>query len=370
MAKELAHSQIYTPMKKKEGSRVAIIGACGYGGLQTVRLIRDHPNFRVTYLAGNKTAGNKWNDLFPYLYLDKDIEIKKTNIQEIKEVSDYVIMSLPNGLASQLVPDLIASNLRIIDLSADYRFRSLDDWKNIYIKESQRYIRSDFDLCKEAIYGLPEWNKDKIKDSRLVGAPGCFPTASLLSLLPFVNQGLIDTEGLIVDAKSGTSGGGRTPKETLLLAEASEGISPYGVIGHRHTPEIECQLSEYSGIPINIQFTPHLLPMVRGILVTIYARLRDPGLTAEDCTTVLEAIYKDQPFVDILPVGTYPSTKWTRYTNKALISVEVDKRTGRIVIMCAIDNLFKGQAAQAIQCLNCMANISEEIGLPVVTCYP
>ena len=367
---ESAHSQIHTPMEKADKSRVAIIGACGYGGLQTVRLIRDHPFFRVTYLGGNKTVGQKWNDLFPYLSLKEDMEIQKTNIQEIKQQADFVILSLPNGLASQLVPQLLEQNLRVIDLSADYRFSSLDQWKSIYINESQKYPRNDSDLCKEAVYGLPEWNKEKISDSRLVGSPGCFPTASLLSLLPFVNQGLIDTQGLIIDAKSGTSGGGRTAKQNLLLAESSEGITPYGVIGHRHTPEIETQLYESSGLPINIQFTPHLLPMVRGILVTIYARLRDPGLTAEDCTTVLEAIYRDRVFVDVLPVGTYPSTKWARYTNKAILSVQVDQRTGRIVIMGAIDNLFKGQAAQAIQCLNCMASLPEEAGLPLITLYP
>ncbi len=370
MAIDSSHSQIDSPMKNANKLRVAIIGACGYGGMQTVRLIRDHPSFRVTYLGGNKTVGQKWNDLFPYLCLKDDIEIKQTDIQEIREKADFVLLSLPNGLASQLVPQLLEHNLRVVDLSADYRFRSLEQWKSIYIKESHEYTRTDYDLCKESVYGLPEWHKQQISESRLVGAPGCFPTVTLLALLPFVNQGLIDTDGLIIDAKSGTSGGGRTPNQKLLLAESSEGITPYGVLGHRHTPEIETQLYQSSGLPINIQFTPHLLPMVRGILVTIYARLRDPGLTAEDCTTVLEAIYRDRIFVDVLPVGTYPSTKWARYTNKAILSVQVDKRTGRIVIMGVIDNLYKGQAAQAIQCLNCMASLPEDNGLPLVTSYP
>ena len=350
--------------------RVAVIGASGYGGFQAVRLLNKHPNFTVSSLCGKSTAGLKWNDLHPYFPLEGDKVIEKPDVTKISEDTDFVILSLPNTYASKLVPDLLRHNLRIIDLSADYRYRSLDEWKQVYVHDSNTVDRNDYDLCSNAIYGLPEWNKSRIKSANLIAAPGCFPTASLLALLPFLKQGLIDTEGLIIDAKSGTSGGGKNPKEHLMLSESSEGISPYSVIGHRHTSEIEQQATEVAGHKIQLQFIPHLVPMVRGILVTAYARLRDPGLTAEDCSTVLKAIYKHSPCINVLPVGKYPSTKWSRYTNMAHLSVQVDARTGRIVIMNAIDNLFKGQAAQAIQCLNIMSGISEEVGLPLVTHMP
>lgn len=243
-------------------------------------------------------------------------------------------------------------------------------WKQVYVKESTKYIRNDDSLCREATYGIPEWNEGDIRKSKLVACPGCFPTASLLPLMPFLKQGLVENEGLIIDAKSGTSGGGREPKEHLLLSECSESIAPYSVLGHRHTSEIEQQATLVSGTPIQLQFTPHLVPMVRGLLSTVYARLRDPGLTAEDCKTVLEAFYRSHSTVEILPVGIYPSTKWARYTNKALLSLQVDKRNGRLILVSVIDNLIKGQAGQAIQNLNIMAGFSHELGLPLTTFYP
>ncbi len=353
-----------------DGHRVAVVGASGYGGLQTLRLLRDHPFFKITFLGGERTAGKRWSELCPYLTLDQDPVIQDPDPLKISEVADYVILSLPNGIACQLVPQLLENNVRIIDLSADYRYRSLDQWKQVYVHESNANVRIDHDLCKEAIYGIPEWNRNSIAKARIVSAPGCFPTASLLPLLPFLKQGLIENEGLIIDAKTGTSGGGRDPKQSLLLAEASESITPYGVVGHRHTSEIEQEASLISGKSIQLQFTPHLVPMVRGLLVTVYGRLRDPGLTAEDCNTVLEATYRDDPCIEVLPVGTYPATKWVRHTNKALLSVQVDKRNGCLILMSAIDNLMKGQASQAIQCLNLMSNNKPELGLPLVSYYP
>ena len=279
-------------------------------------------------------------------------------------------MSLPNGLSAELTPKLLDSNIKVVDLSADFRYRSLSKWKEIYSIESSKPERKDKELCATAIYGLPEWNGSKIAKATLVASPGCFPTASLLLLIPFLKQGLIEKDGIIIDAKSGTSGGGREAREHLLLSEASETFSPYAVIGHRHTSEIEQELSLVSGTDINLQFTPHLVPMVRGILCTVYARLRDPCLTAEDCKIVLEAIYRKHNNIEVLPVGTYPNTKWVRYTNKAQLSVQVDKRTGRVVLMSAIDNLLKGQAGQAIQSLNLMSGLDVDMGLPLNNFYP
>jgi len=255
-------------------------------------------------------------------------------------------------------------------LSADYRYRSLAEWKQVYAQEAQEVVRNDDHLCQSAIYGLPEWDAQRIREARLVAAPGCFPTASLLALLPFLNQGLIDTTGIVIDAKTGTSGGGRAAKENLLLAEASEAVAPYGVVGHRHTSEIEQAASQAAGQSIQLQFTPHLMPMVRGLLATVYCRLRDPGLRPEDCRTLLAEAYRNAPCVDVLPVGTYPSTKWVRQTNRALLSVQVDIRTGQLVVMAAIDNLVKGQAGQGVQCLNLMAGLDATTGLPLMPFYP
>ncbi len=351
-------------------NRVAIIGASGYGGIQSVSLLKDHPYFKLTFLGGNSSVGKRWNNLFPFLRLNSDPIIENAETEIISKKADYVILSLPNGLASQLVPSLLERGLRVIDLSADYRYRSLDKWCEVYVNEASKWNRKDHDLCQEAVYGLTEWHTSNISKARIVSCPGCFPTASLLPLLPFLKQGLIEYEGIIIDAKTGTSGGGRTPKESMLLSESSESISPYGVVGHRHTSEIEQLASEISGQNIQVQFTPHLVPMVRGLLSTVYGRLRDPGLTAEDSRTVLETVYRNQPHIDILPVGVYPATKWVRQTNKAMLSVQVDQRTGRIVLMSAIDNLIKGQAGQGIQNLNLMAGLEQYTGLLSSTFYP
>tara|TARA_Y100001968_G_scaffold332452_1_gene390676 strand:+ start:19792 stop:20856 length:1065 start_codon:yes stop_codon:yes gene_type:complete len=350
-------------------NKIAIIGATGFGGLQLIRLLKEHPNFEISFLGGERSAGSKWNDLCPFLPLNEDPIIQSPKPELISKVADFAVLSLPNGVASNLAPKLLEQNIRVLDLSADYRFRSLDQWREIYQPNSSK-PRNDYRLCQEAIYGLPELNFEDISIAKLVSCPGCFPTASLLALIPFLRQGLIDLDGLIIDAKSGTSGGGRVPKEHLLFAECSDSISPYGVIGHRHTPEIEQISSQIAGHSIQLQFTPHLVPMVRGILSTVYARLRDPGLTAEDCKTLVNSFYRNHPFVEVLPVGTYPSTKWVKQTNKAMLSLQVDKRSGRLVLMCVIDNLLKGQAGQAVQNLNIMAGISQEIGLPIYPYYP
>ncbi len=350
--------------------RVAVIGASGYGGLQTLRLLQEHPHFEVTYLGGERSAGKRWSELVPFLPLPGDPPVQAPEPQAIAATADLAVLSLPSGLASALVPALLDRGVRVVDLSADYRYRSLSQWKEVYATEAKRFPRSDEALCEEAVYGLVEWEEARMARARLVAAPGCFPTASLLPLLPFLKQGLIDPGGIIIDAKTGTSGGGRAAKEHLLLAEAAESVAPYAVVGHRHTSEIEQAASRVAGQSIQLQFTPHLMPMVRGLLATVYGRLRDPGLTAEDCTTLLEAAYRHSPCVAVLPVGTYPSTKWVRQTNRALLSVQVDPRTSQLILMCAVDNLIKGQAGQGVQCLNLMAGLPPCSGLPLLPFYP
>jgi N-acetyl-gamma-glutamyl-phosphate reductase len=350
--------------------RVAVIGASGYGGLQTLRLLRDHPQLSVTFLGGDRSGGKRWSELVPFLPLPGDPVVRACDPDAIAAAADFAVLSLPNGLASQLVPPLLERGVRVVDLSADYRYRSLSQWKEVYSGEARNHPRQDADLCEEAVYGLVEWDAQRIPQARLIAAPGCFPTASLLALMPFLSQGLIELNGIVIDAKTGTSGGGRAAKENLLLAEAGEAVAPYGVIGHRHTSEIEQQCAQACGHPLLVQFTPHLIPMVRGLLATVYARLRDPGLTADDCSTLVRAAYRQSPGVEVLPVGTYPATKWVRGTNRCLLSVQVDQRTGQLIVMSAIDNLIKGQAGQGVQCLNLMAGLPQDMGLPLLPFYP
>jgi N-acetyl-gamma-glutamyl-phosphate reductase len=352
------------------GRRVAVIGASGYGGMQTLRLLQGHPHFTVSFLGGERSTGRRWSELVPFLPLQDDLVVRSPDPEAIAAGADLAVLSLPNGLAARLVPQLLERGVKVVDLSADYRYRSLSRWEEVYAGEARKFQRQDDDLCKEAVYGLVEVAQESIRKARLVAAPGCFPTASLLALLPFLEQGLIETGGIVIDAKTGTSGGGRAAKENLLLAEAAEAVAPYGVVGHRHTSEIEQMAGQAAGEPIQLQFTPHLMPMVRGLLATVYGRLRDPGLTADDCTTLLKASYRHSPAVEVLPVGVYPSTKWVRNTNRCLLSVQVDPRTGQLIVMSAVDNLVKGQAGQGVQCLNLLAGLEAGTGLPLLPFYP
>jgi N-acetyl-gamma-glutamyl-phosphate reductase len=355
----------------KPGHRVAVVGATGYGGLQTVRLLQGHSHLGVTFLGGERSSGRHWNELNPFLPLPGDPLVQTPDPDAIAAAADLAVLSLPNGLAAQMVPPLLDRGVRVVDLSADYRYRSLPQWQEVYASEArQGPARTDDALCQEAVYGLVEWEGARIRTARLVAAPGCFPTASLLALLPFLQQGLIELGGIVIDAKTGTSGGGRAAKEHLLLAEAAEAVAPYGVVGHRHTSEIEQAAGHLAGQTIRVQFTPHLLPMVRGLLATVYCRLRDPGLTAEDCTTLIRASYRHSACVEVLPVGVYPSTRWVRQTNRSLLSVQLDRRTGQLIVMSAIDNLVKGQAGQGVECLNLMAGLEPQHGLPLLPFYP
>ena len=276
-----------------------------------------------------------------------------------------MFLGLPNGLACKIAPVLLEKGCKVLDLSADYRFSDLDTYTAWYKTE-----RTDRATAARAVYGLPELYREQIKNSSLVGCPGCYPTASILALAPLLKQGLIFPETAIIDAKSGTSGGGRQGKINLLLAEADNSLGAYGVAKHRHTPEIEQICSNLAGSELRVQFTPHLIPMVQGILSTIYATLRDPGLVREDLITIYSAFYRSSPFVKILPNGIYPQTKWACGTNLCYIGVEVDPRTDRVIVMSAIDNLIKGQAGQAVQCMNLIMGWEENLGLPQLSFYP
>jgi N-acetyl-gamma-glutamyl-phosphate reductase len=344
---------------------VGIVGASGYGGVQLVRLLQDHPNLEVVYLGGESSAGKSFSDLYPHLGNQVNLTIEAIDLEAIGNRCQAVFLSLPNGLACDMAPALLAKGCKVLDLSADYRFSNLETYEAWYGKE-----RTDQAVAETAVYGLPELYRDRIAEAQLVGCPGCHCTASLLALSPLLKQGLIIPETAIIDSKTGLSGAGRKAAVSMLLAEADQSVAAYNVARHRHTPEIEQVCSDLAGHEVMIQFTPHLIPMIRGILATVYATLRDPGLVRDDLITIFQAFYRSSPWVKILPSGTYPQTKWVQGTNLCYIGIEVDPRTDRVIVMSAIDNLMKGQAGQAIQCLNLMMGWEETLGLPHLSFYP
>ncbi|PHJ55619.1 N-acetyl-gamma-glutamyl-phosphate reductase [Nostoc linckia z18] len=344
---------------------VGIVGASGYGGVQLVRLLMDHPEVELVYLGGENSIGRSLGDLYPHLAHTGNLPIEAVELETIAHRCEVVFLSLPDGLAWQIAPTLLEKGCKVLDLSADYRFSDLATYTSWYGVE-----RSDRSTAVTAVYGLPELYRDRIAEAQLIGCPGCYPTASLLALSPLLKQGLIVPETAIIDAKSGTSGSGRQAKTNLLLAEADNSIAAYNIGRHRDTPEIEQICSDLAGHELTIQFTPHLVPMVRGILATVYATMRDPGLVRDDLITIFSAFYRNSPWIKVCSSGVYPQTKWANGSNLCYIGVEVDPRTGRVIVVSAIDNLIKGQAGQAIQCLNLMMDWDETLGLPKLGFYP
>jgi N-acetyl-gamma-glutamyl-phosphate reductase len=346
-------------------ARVGIVGASGYGGVQLVRLLTEHPNADLVFLGGDSSAGKPLSEIYPHLSHLSLGKIQSIDIDAIAEQTDIVFLALPNGLALKMAPALVKKGCQVLDLSADYRFEHLPTYEQWY-----GGTHPDPDLAEQAVYGLPELYRDRISTASLIGCPGCYPTASLLAISPLLKQGLIEPNSVIIDAKSGTSGGGRQGKLNLLHAEAEGTLGAYGVARHRHTPEIEQICSALAGREVMVQFTPHLVPMTRGILATVYATLRDPGLVTEDLLTIFNVFYRHSQWVKVLPSRVYPQTKWAWGTNLCYLGIEVDQRTGRVVVMSAIDNLIKGQAGQAVQCMNVMRGWPEETGLPKLSFYP
>ncbi len=344
---------------------VGIVGASGYGGVQLVRLLQDHPKLELVYVGGETSAGKSFSELYPHFGNRIQLTIEPIDLDKIADRCQVVFLSLPNGLACDMAPALLAKGCKVLDLSADYRFTDLETYTAWYGKE-----RTDREVAETSVYGLPELYRERIAEAQLVGCPGCHCTASLLALSPLLKQGLIMPETAIIDSKTGLSGAGRKAAVNMLLAEADQSVAAYNVARHRHTPEIEQICSELAGHEVMVQFTPHLIPMIRGILATVYATLRDPGLVRDDLITIFQAFYRSSPWVKILPSGTYPQTKWVQGTNLCYIGIEVDPRTDRIIVMSAIDNLMKGQAGQAIQCVNLMMNWEETLGLPQLSFYP
>ncbi len=343
---------------------VAIIGASGYAGAEIVRLLLGHREASIGYLGANTKKGRLFGELFPCYGPAGRMVLGEDDPGRYLDGIDVVFLALPHGLSAPHVLAALAAGKKVIDLGADFRFRDVDVYEEWY--QTEHAARA---LSERTVYGLPELYRNEIRGQRLIANPGCYPTAATLALYPLLQAGLVELDSIIVDSKSGVSGAGRGLKEGSLYCEAAENIKAYAVAGHRHTPEIEQNLSEGAGQPVTLSFTPHLVPMGRGILTTAYGKLTAKGLRA-DIADIFAKFYRDETFVRLLPGGQWPQTKWVRGTNFAAIGHTVDRRTGRVVVGCAIDNLGKGAAGQAVQNMNLICGFPEDEGLRQMPLFP
>lgn len=344
--------------------RVAIVGATGYTGAELLRLLVGHPNVEVTSVIGASKAGLAIADVLPSFAGILSGQVASFDADHVAATADAAFCALPHGASAGVVAELRSRGVRVFDLSADFRLRDASVYAEWYGKHEAPA------RFGEGVYGLVELHRDELRDADLVAVPGCYPTASTLALAPLLSAKLVNTRGLVVDAKSGVSGAGRTPTPTTHLPETAEGLRAYKIASHRHTPEIEQELARVAGEAIRLIFTPHLVPMTRGILATCYAELLDAGTTAEQCSEAARELYRGSPFVHVLPTGKSPDTLWVRGSNRAHVSYTVDKRTSRVVAICAIDNLVKGAAGQAVQAFNVRFGLDESAGIASAAFWP
>lgn len=344
--------------------QVGIIGSTGYAGQELVRLLLQHPQAEIVWYGSRSYVDETYSSVFGNMVQLADERCMGENMDELARQADVIFTATPQGLCGSLVNETILAQTKIIDLSADFRIKDVAKYEAWYgiTHQSPQFI-------EEAVYGLCEVNREKIKNARLLANPGCFPTCSTLSIYPMAKEGLIDMNSVIIDAKSGVSGAGRGAKVANLFCEVNESIKPYGVAVHRHTPEIEDQLSYASGEKVVINFTPHLVPMNRGILATSYATLKR-SMNYEDVKAVYDKYYADEYFVRVLDEGVYPETRWVEGSNFVDVNFKLDERTGRIIMMGAIDNVVKGAAGQAVQNMNLMFGLEENTGLQLVPMFP
>ena len=350
--------------------KVGIIGATGYAGGELVRLLMNHRDAKIMWYGSRSYIDKKYSEVYQNMFQIVEDICKDDNLEELAEQVDVIFTATPQGYLAGLLNEQILSKVKIVDLSADYRIKDVavyEKWYGIEHKSPQ--------FIEEAVYGLCEINRDKVSEkTRLIANPRCYSTCSILTAYPMVKEGLIDVDTLIVDAKSGTSGAGRGAKVANLFCEVNENMKAYGVASHRHTPEIEEQLGYAGNCGVTINFTPHLVPMNRGILVTEYAKLKpkaDGSLpTYEEIKAVYDNYYAKERFVRVLEKGVCPETKWVEGSNYVDINFVIDERTGRIIMMGALDNLVKGAAGQAVQNMNLLFGLPESEGLELVPCFP
>ena len=344
--------------------KVGIIGATGYAGGELVRILTGHKDAEIKWYGSRSYIDKKYADVYQNMFQIVDAVCMDDNMEELADQVDVIFTATPQGLCASLVNEEILSKTKIIDLSADFRLKDVniyEEWYKIEHKAPQ--------FIEEAVYGLCEVNREDIKEARLVANPGCYTTRSILTAYPLAKEGLIDMDTLIIDAKSGTSGAGRGAKLPNLYCEVNENIKAYGVATHRHTPEIEGQLGYAAGRQVTLNFTPHLVPMNRGILATEYAKLTK-NVSWDDVKAVYDKYYKEEKFVRVLEKDVCPETKWVEGSNYVDIGFKIDPRTGRIIMMGAIDNLVKGAAGQAVQNMNLMFGLKESEGLELVPMFP
>ena len=350
--------------RKKFMIKVGIIGATGYVGGELVRLLLGHKEARIVWYGSRSYVDQSYASIYQNMFQLVDAKCMDDNMEALADQADVIFTALPQGLCASLISEDILSKTKIVDLSADFRLKNVkiyEEWYKIGHKAPQ-YI-------DEAVYGLCEINREKVKGARLVANPGCYPTCSTLSIYPLLKEGLIDPSTIIIDAKSGTSGAGRGAKTDNLFCEVNENMKAYGVANHRHTPEIEEQLSYAAGTPVLLNFTPHLVPMNRGILITAYASLKKE-VSYEEVKAAYDKYYENERFVRVLPKDVCPQTKWVEGSNFVDVNFKIDPRTKRIIMMGAMDNLVKGAAGQAVQNMNLLFGLDEAEGLRMAPMFP
>ncbi len=341
--------------------KVGIVGGTGYAGVELLRLLAAHPQAEVVAITSRSEAGRRVDEMYPNLRGHYDLVFTDTDVQ-VLAACDVVFFATPHAVAMQTVPALLAAGTRVIDLSADYRVRDPEVFARWYGEE-----HSSPELLQNAVYGLPEINRQRIAGAQLVACPGCYPTAIILGLLPLLRNDLVDSQHLIASAASGASGAGRQAKIDNLLTEVYGSFKAYGVAGHRHLPEIEQELAGLAGHAVQLTFVPHLLPMSRGIHATLFATLTNAG---QDIQALFEESYANEPFVDVLPAGVFPQTRTVSGANQCRISVQVPQQRDTVVVMSVIDNLVKGASGQGVQNMNIMFGLPEATGLAQVGLMP
>jgi len=343
--------------------KASVVGASGYAGEELVRLLHGHPCVEVAHLTSERHTGERISKLYPHLRNIYENQLESMeDVRRIAEDSDVLFIALPHGHAMKIVQEVSACPVRIIDLGADYRFA------DTAVYEAWYHV-AHCDTHADRAYGLAELYREQVRTARIIGNAGCYTTASILALAPLVKAHLVQLDSILVDAVSGVSGAGRSPKESTHYPEFYDSFTAYGAVSHRHTPEIEQALAEMGGTSVTINFTPHLAPISRGILATCYATLCE-GIMVEDVDVAYEKMYADEYFIRLLGRGSYPATKYVRGTNYCDIAWHIDPRTHRVIVFSAIDNLVKGAAGQAIQNMNIAFGLDERAGLDLVPMYP
>ena len=344
--------------------KAGIVGATGYAGAELVRILMQHPEVEIKTLTAHSYVGKQYDEVYENYREINEMVCEDMDMEKLAEECDVVFMALPHGVASNVVTESVLSKTKVIDFGADFRLQNADIYEHWYgVEHGSR------ELLKSAVYGLCEVNRDKIKNTQLVANPGCYTTCSILSLRPLVAEGLIDLESIVIDAKSGVSGAGRGVTLATLFDECNESVKAYKIASHRHTPEIEEQLGYAAGKEIVLNFTPHLIPMNRGILATCYAKLLKP-VTYDEVKAVYEKYYGEEYFIRLTKKGVFPETRWVKGSNFVDIGFKIDERTGRIIVVGAIDNLVKGAAGQAVQNMNILFGLDEKTGLSFAPIFP